>query len=300
MHRVRLARDSSGMSDVAVIGLGAMGGALADAMLSAGHDLTVWNRTPGRSERFRDSGACCAATLADAVKSSKTVLVCVSDYAASRTLFDEPAAQQALAGRTLIQVSTGTPQEARDAAQWAQALNADYLDGAILAYPAEIGEAALIAVSGNESVWRQQESLLAALSSDVRYLGAAIGAAAALDVAVLSYYVCSHLGLVHGALICESENLRPDLLAGVIADSLPSDTEEIRKLGSALQQKEFTGADASLEVYGGVIDRILTQANDASINTEIPTFARSIYRKGLQAGLADEEVVALVKVLRNA
>lgn len=277
-----------------------MGAALADAMLSAGHDLAVWNRTPGRSERFHGRGAYCAATLADAVSSSKTVLVCISDYAATRALFDEPLARQALAGRTLIQFSTGTPQEARDAAQWAQALGADYLDAAILAYPAEIGEAALIAVSGKESLWRQQESLLAALSSDIRYLGAAIGAAAALDVAVLSYYVCAHLGLVHGALICESENLRPDLSAGIIADSLPSDTEEIRKLGSALQQGEFTAADASLGVYAGVIDRILAQANDAGINAEIPAFARGIYGKGLQAGLAGEEVVALVKVLRKA
>jgi 3-hydroxyisobutyrate dehydrogenase-like beta-hydroxyacid dehydrogenase len=33
----------------AVIGLGQMGAAIAQALASAGHDVTVWNRTPGKT-----------------------------------------------------------------------------------------------------------------------------------------------------------------------------------------------------------------------------------------------------------
>ncbi len=38
------------MSDVTVIGLGAMGSAIANAFLNAGHDVTVWNRGPEKTE----------------------------------------------------------------------------------------------------------------------------------------------------------------------------------------------------------------------------------------------------------
>ncbi len=283
---------------VAVIGLGAMGAAIADALHATGHDVVVWNRSPGRMQPYRDRGIACAADVGDVLERCTVVMICIADYTATRELFG-PAASQQLAGRTLIQLSTGTPEEARTLEHWTTAAGGTYLDGAILAYPDEIGDAALIAVAGNEAVWNECQPLLDALSSDVRYLGEAIGAAAALDVAVLSYYVCAHLGLVHGALICESEQVPPELLTGVIADSLPSDTEELQKLGAALNRDDFSEPGASLGVYSGVIDRILAQAEDAGINAEIPTFADRIYKRGVKQGLADEEVVALVKMLRR-
>ena len=143
------------------------------------------------------------------------------------------------------------------------------------------------------------QSLLAALSTDVRYLGNAIGAAAALDIAVMSYYIMTHLGLVHAALICESEDVRRDTLASVLVDSLPSDTEEIAHLGNALQKNEFSNPGASISVYSNILDRIRDQAADKGLDTTIPQFADTLYKKGVKAGLGDEEVVALIKLLRH-
>lgn len=283
---------------VAVIGLGAMGAAIADALHAAGHELIVWNRSPERMQPYRDRGIACAESVGALLERCTVVVICIADYAATRELFGPEPSRQ-LAGRTLVQFSTGTPEEARALEHWTKASGGTYLDGAILAYPDEIGDAALIAVAGDEAAWNGCRPLLDALSNDVRYLGKAVGAAAALDVAVMSYYVCSHLGLVHGALICESEKVPPEMLTGVIADSLPSDTEELQKLGAALNRDDFSEPGASLGVYSGVIDRILAQAEDAGINAEIPTFANRIYKRGIQRGLADKEVVALVKMLRR-
>jgi 3-hydroxyacyl-CoA dehydrogenase len=55
------------MSDVTVIGLGAMGSAIANAFLNASYDVTVWNRSPVKMDPFRHSGAECAETVAEAV-----------------------------------------------------------------------------------------------------------------------------------------------------------------------------------------------------------------------------------------
>ncbi len=137
------------------------------------------------------------------------------------------------------------------------------------------------------------------MSSNIRYLGPSVGAAAALDVAILSYYVCTHLGLIHGALVCESEDVSPELLASVIVDSMPSDVEEIRHLGEVLQTGDFANPGASIGVYSGVLDRILEQARDASINAEIAEFADKLYKRGIAAGLEQQEVVALIKLLRK-
>lgn len=287
------------MSKVSVIGLGAMGSAIANAFMNAGHEVTVWNRTASKAQPFEQSGADCKDNPADAVAASPVTVICIDDYAATWALFEEHDLGASLAGRTLVQFSTGTPKEARDTEAGAKLHDTAYLDGAILAYPREVGHDALIVVSGDEGTYAAVQGLLAALSTDVRYLGSAVGAAAALDVAVMSYYICSHMGLVHAALICEAEDVRRDMLTSVIVDSLPSDTDEIAHLGRALQKNDFANPGASINVYSNILDRVLAQAEDKDIDMRIPEFANRLYKEGVASGFGDEEVVALIKLLRS-
>ena len=51
------------MSEVSVIGLGAMGSALVRALLRAGHRVTVWNRTSAKAEPLVREGAGRRATV---------------------------------------------------------------------------------------------------------------------------------------------------------------------------------------------------------------------------------------------
>ena len=287
------------MSQVTVIGLGAMGSAIANAFLKAGHDLTVWNRSADKAVLLKSSGALCANTPAEAVDASPVIVICIDDYAATRALFEQFELGPALKGKTLVQFSTGTPREARDTEAGARLHDTGYLDGAILAYPREMGHDGLVTVCGDEGTYTGVRRLLDALSTDVRYLGESIGAAAALDIAVMSYYIMTHLGLIEAALICESEDVRADMLASVIVDSLPSDAEEIAHLGAALQKNRFSDPGASVDVYSNILDRILSHSKDRSIDARIPEFANTLYKDGVKAGFGDKEVVALIKLLRG-
>ncbi len=286
------------MSDVSVIGLGAMGSAIANAFLNASYDVAVWNRSPLKMEPFRNSGAQYAATAAEACTASPVVVVCIDDYVATWQLLEEQGLADVLQGKTLIQFSTGTPDEARETEKGAKLHNTRYLDGALLAYPREIGQDAIVAISGDEETYTQIKRLLAALSTNVRYLGPSIGAAAGLDVAMLSFYVCTHLGLIHSALICESERVPADVLASTIVDSQPSDAGEMTHLGQALLKNEYSDPGASISVYSGALDHILAHAKSAGLDASIPQFANKLYKKGMESGLGDEEVVALIKLLR--
>ena len=58
------------MSDITVIGLGRMGAALALAIRRAGHDLTVWNRSPDKAQRFIDDGVAAAYDVVAAIMAS--------------------------------------------------------------------------------------------------------------------------------------------------------------------------------------------------------------------------------------
>src|SRR5262245_48934826 len=102
------------MTEVSLIGSGAMGSALGRALLAGGHTLTVWNRTVEKTRALVAQGAGAAVTFPMALEASPVILVCVADYAATRNLLNGANVAAALAGRTLIQLSTGTPREARE------------------------------------------------------------------------------------------------------------------------------------------------------------------------------------------
>src|SRR5262249_2266604 len=107
------------MSDESVIGVGAIGSALARALLAAGHRVTIWNRTGIKCEPLAQFGAKVASSVAAAVAESPTIISSVLDYAVTDALLHPE--QESLRGRLLIQLSTGTPQQARDTAAWAGA-----------------------------------------------------------------------------------------------------------------------------------------------------------------------------------
>lgn len=76
--RARVVR-SDNKNGVSIISLGVMGSALARALLSNGHRVTVLNRTSGKAEPLVRDGAVLAPGVASAVSASPIVLVCVSD-----------------------------------------------------------------------------------------------------------------------------------------------------------------------------------------------------------------------------
>ncbi|MEU0089455.1 NAD(P)-binding domain-containing protein [Kribbella sp. NPDC006257] len=68
-------------TSVTVLGLGAMGTALARAFLAASHPTMIWNRTPDRSPELDDLGARRTDDITDAVSASPLVIACLLDYA---------------------------------------------------------------------------------------------------------------------------------------------------------------------------------------------------------------------------
>lgn len=75
------------MAKVAFIGLGRMGSGMAARLLTAGHELTVFNRTPEKAQDLISAGARWADSPRQAAQSADAVFVMVSDDAASRAVW---------------------------------------------------------------------------------------------------------------------------------------------------------------------------------------------------------------------
>jgi len=282
-----------------VLGLGRMGGALAACLAAGGVPLTVWNRSPGRASAL-ESLATVAPSAAAACEASELIVLSLTNYSAGLEVMDAVAAQIPLAGKTLLQLTSGSSSDARTMQAWAQMHGLGYLDAAIIAYPNAVGgDGAILLCAGEEHLWERHRATAELLAGTCRYLGEAVGAAATLDCAVLEYYYGATLAMLHGAALCESESLPLTeyfFLAKKLAPLLHATADGAREM---IAREIYAGNDCTLDVHVAAIRHIQRMSHDNEIDTRVPDTIMQTYRKAVAAGYADEEIAALFEVLRR-
>ncbi|MGJ7603045.1 NAD(P)-dependent oxidoreductase [Variovorax sp. LT1R20] len=284
------------MTDVSLIGLGPMGMALARALQSK-FTLTVWNRTAERATSLLNQGTVLAPTALAAVQASPVVLVCVADYTASRAILAAPGVADALRGKVLVQLSTGTPQDARE--DWAALSGVAYLDGALLATPGQIGRPDTpLFISGEERALTACRPVLEAVAGNIQYMGEPIGNAAAWDLATLSCMFGAMSGFFHGVRICESEGLGVDAFSQMIGAISPVLGEMISAEGQAIHANRYGEPESSMATCAGSGRLFVKQAREAGLDASFPEFLMGLFERSLDAGLANERLAAMVKVMR--
>lgn len=287
------------MNDITVIGLGSMGGAITRALLQKGFRVTVWNRSDVKAEPFVKEGAILAPTAAAAVSTSTVSIVCVSDYKTSYEILDTEEVRAALPGRILMQLSTGSPQQARDNEEWARKHGADYLDGAIAASPIQMGcPEATIFTSGSLIAFNQSEPFLKALAGNVPYYGKQVSAASSIDLAFLSYLFGSYIGFFHAARILESDGLRVDDFGSMINHISPMIGQVLKYESEMIQTEAYEHPQSSLHMSMVTVELLMEQAREAGMNNEFPVFAQGLFKKAIDAGYGEQEVAALIKIMR--
>ena len=93
---------------VGFLGLGRMGAAIAANILRAGHDLTVWNRSPGKTEPLVSAGAAMARTPREAAGGRDIVLSMLADDAALESVLSGDDGLLAGLGANAVHVSMST------------------------------------------------------------------------------------------------------------------------------------------------------------------------------------------------
>lgn len=285
------------MSEVTVIGLGNMGSALARALQETpqGCAVTVWNRSPEKAVSFVEKGAVLAPSAAAAVAASPIILVCVTNYAAANRILAEAVTN--LAGKVVVQLSTGSPQEARASETWAHAQGAEYLDCAITGSPSSIGTpSAHILVAGRQETFQKAEPILRLLAKNLDYKGESIGVASAWEMIFIMHYYGMFLSLFHSVQICQAEGIPLEEFIRLLSEQ---GKHYEKWLCENIQSGNYQETSAPLELWAGGIQQIAQHAQDSHINAEFPMLAARLFQKAMDAGYAREEVSALFKVLQT-
>jgi len=138
---------------IAFLGLGAMGARMAAHLLDAGHDVTVWNRSPGPADDLRQLGADVAETPREAAHRADLVIAMVTDDEASRAVWTGPVG--ALAGLSpaavAVESSTLTPGWVRELAGLVEERGARFLDAPVSGSRPQAEAATLVYLVGGDA-----------------------------------------------------------------------------------------------------------------------------------------------------
>ncbi|MFF0724873.1 NAD(P)-dependent oxidoreductase [Streptomyces sp. NPDC004134] len=281
---------------VTLLGLGAMGTALARTWLAAGHPTTVWNRTPARAEALAAEGARRADSPAAAVAANTLVVVCLLDDVS----VGEVLAGTDLAGKDVVNLTTSTPAQARDRAAWAGERGARYLDGGIMAVPPMIGvpeTGGYVLYSGPLDVFDDHRDTLA-VPTGATYVGEDPGFAALHDVALLSAMYGMHAGSTHAFALLRREAVDPVDFAPLLAGWLTAMAQSVHQTAAQLRDGDYTeGVVSNLAMQVAGTPTFLDTARRQGVSPELLTPYFELMRRRLTEGKADEGLTGLVDLL---
>ncbi|MFG2909591.1 NAD(P)-dependent oxidoreductase [Kitasatospora sp. NPDC048286] len=290
--------DNPSKTPLTLLGLGAMGTALAEAWLAAGHPLTVWNRTAARAEALAARGATVAATAAEAVAANRLVVVCLLDDDSVLEALDGAD----LTGRDLVNLVTNTPGQSRLRAAWAERHGARYLDGAIMAVPPMIGvptAGGYVFYGGSAELFEEHRDTLTA-PAGTRYVGADAGHAALYDVALLSGMYGMFAGVAHAFALIRGESVAPSELAPLLGGWISAMSHSVGTTAEQLESGDYTkGVVSSLAMQVAAKGTMLRTAEEQGVSPELIEPYFRLMERRLEIGSGEEDLSGVVDLLRR-
>ncbi|GGU58463.1 NAD(P)-dependent oxidoreductase [Streptomyces lavendofoliae] len=283
-------------TDVSVLGLGAMGGALAGALVKAGLRTTVWNRSAGKADQLVAQGATEAASAAEAVRASRLLITCLFDHDSVHEVLD-PLVDD-LAGRTLINVTTTKPEQARQLAAWAAEAGISYLDGGIMAVPSMIGQpGAAILYSGSEEVFREHAALLDLWGTST-YYGEDAGLASLYDFALLSSMYVMFAGFMHGAAMLAPAGVPAGRFAKMAAPWLTAMTGELARYAEVIDGGDYTvPGQQSLEFSN--LGLFIETSTEQGVSAEPIAMVQRLIQRQVDAGHGAEGFARIIESIKH-
>lgn len=158
------------MANIAFLGTGLMGGALAEAAARRGDRVSAWNRTTGKARALEAFGVRATETVLEAVAGAERVHVMLADDAAVDSVLD--AAGEGLRTALVVDHSTTSPGGTTARAKRLEARGIGFLHAPVFMTPKMCREAGgMMLVAGAQATFVRAEEALRAMTGRVEYLG---------------------------------------------------------------------------------------------------------------------------------
>ncbi|WP_322633559.1 NAD(P)-dependent oxidoreductase [Glycomyces albidus] len=250
---------------IGILGLGAMGSAIATRLRESGYATTVWNRTAAKTEPHVKAGSTAAATVAEAAAQSDILLVVLLDHASVREHLEPVAAD--LKGKVVVNLTTTTPNEARSTAAWAAEQGLTYLDGAMMAVPEMIGTpASRLLYSGDRDAYDIALPALETLGA-ADYEGQDAGLASLKDMALLTSMYQMFDGFMQAVAMMRTVGVSAAETAAEVSGWLGAVLPHTEQFAAVIDSGDYSGGQ-SVDFTRAAVGSLITAAREQGVGAD--------------------------------
>lgn len=280
---------------VAFLGLGIMGRPMATNLVKAGHEVTVWNRTPGKTV----DGARLAATPAEAAATAEVVWISVSDTeAVNEILFSANGVATSLReGMVVVDSSTISPFATRDFAERVRQHGADYVDAPVTGSKIGAENAQIIfIVGGDAALVERLQPLFQAMGKQVKHMGE-VGMGQAAKLAMNLMIALIYEGFAEALVLSRKLGVDSNRLLDLIQASMVRSGVVDYKAPFVLR-RDFS-PNFPLRLMHKDLRLMLEAARELRVKLPATETVEEIYDVAAEEGHSDEDYAATLVLLEK-
>ena len=281
------------MVSVAVIGLGAMGGALATRLTQSGVDVYGYDISPAAVERFVAAGGKGSSSLSEALSTADVVITSLPNDEILWSVLRSKLIDKLRSDQSFIEMSTIKPQTMTAVAAELAGKVREVVDAPVSGGPNEAKNAKLSILVGVESELQPSTYNLLSNLGTVNLLGK-IGNGKSLKL------VNNMISLGNTALLTEAFQLGTELgldqqtMYNVLSRSGGSSTMLVKRIPYVLEQ-DFS-ARFSVSLAEKDTGLALSMAHEQKYPTPLLANVHQKYEDAISRGLGEEDIISLIKL----
>jgi len=283
---------------IGVCGTGRMGSAIAQRLMSVGHEVGVWNRNSAKTKPLIDAGAKLFASPAELVEGCDVVIVMLLNDAAMEAVYRGPNGilKSTLNGKFVIDMSTVRPDTMQTIGAAVLQQGAAFVECPVGGSTGPAKEGKLFGlVGGTKADVTRAMPILEQMCRRIEHVGE-LGSGSMMKLAVNLPLLVYWQALGEALTICKPLNLPADRLIDILSDT--AGTPTAMKGRGAVIAKVLGGAPLGETAFGlNAAKKDLATAVHfgATIHAELPVTASALacYEEAEAAGLGDADATAM-------
>ena len=289
---------SDSQTDVTILGLGAMGAALASTFLRAGKGVTVWNRSSARAAPLVREGAILASDVEAAVAASPVTVMIVLDHPAVLEILSDRVLAT-MANKTLVDLTTATSSELQQLAEIARNAGIRFIAGGVTVYPRSIGdENTTIFYSGDALAFRESEKLLRTLAGSQKFVGSDPAVGQAIYLATAGACFSAVPGIFEAVAWGERYGISTtQMFEYVRSVSLPYLHEVVQDYSLRLANGNFSGEHGTVDTFSYGLEAAVVEMEKIKINSRSFTMLKDYLRAAQDNGLGKSDFSSLYSII---
>src|SRR5216684_7367207 len=283
---------------IGFIGMGHMGSHMAQRLLNAGYQLTVYDRTEEKAQELEQRGALVAQTPKDLAANCQVVMACVTNYEAQQDVMFGPdgALAGVHAGSMIIDLSTVSPDASRRLYQAAKEQGVPMIDAAVSGSVPQVEQGSLVIfVGGEQETYQQCKPILDVLGTNSFYMGAS-GMGTTMKLVVNTLLGLGMQALAEAIALGEKAGIEQGLLLDVLGQTAVLTAGQKSKLANVKRDQYPTQFALSLQHKDFRL--ILSEAAEILVSMPATAAAEQMYTAALAKGM-DEDFSIMIKFMEE-